>query len=80
VGVARDLANEGGGEGVWDGGGGPRGQVGGAGGGGDLLQGGILVGPLGPGVELVGPWLSPDGTGHVAPIGLGGCLHGLPIR
>ena len=54
-------------------------RLGGLGWGGDLLQGGVLVGPSGLRVELVGPWLSPGGRGHIVLIELGGCLRGSPI-
>jgi len=58
---------------------GPRGPVGGLGGG-DPLQGGVLVGQKGLWGELVEPCLSPDVTGHTVPIESGGCPRGLLIR
>jgi len=48
-------------------------------GGGDLLQGGVLVVREGQWRELVGVQLSHDVTGHVVLIGSGGCPRGLPI-
>jgi len=49
-------------------------------GGGDLLQGGVLVGQEGPWGEVVGLRLSPDVTGRLVLIGLDGCPPGLLIR
>ena len=60
-------------------GGGPLGP-GGTAGGGDLPHGGVVVGLKGPWSELVGPWLSPDVTGHLVPIESGKYPRGLLTR